>query len=127
MLGAGFLSTKTKYKQLKIKKMITREEFLKAIETINAYKKQVSEQFEKMKSDLDEKDFSHLELNENTSIYDADLSVKSMNILRFAEIEKLGDLKEFKRSDLFRFRGLGKKGLNEIEKCLLQAGIVLVG
>ena len=107
--------------------MITEQEFLNAIEIINNYKKQVTEQFEKMKTTLDEKEFTHLILDDSTSIWDSGLSVKSINILKAVEIEKLGDLREYKKTDLFRFRGLGKKGFNEIEKCLLQAGIVLAG
>lgn len=107
--------------------MITEKQFLEAIDIINQYKKQVTEQFEKMKIDLDEKEFTHLILDENTTLWDSGLSVKSINILKAVEVEKLGDLKGYKKTDLFRFRGLGKKGFNEIEKCLLQAGIVLVG
>ena len=93
---------------------------------VNQYKKQVTEQYEKMKIDLDKKEFTHLILDENTHIYNSGLSVKILNILVWAKVEKLGDLKTFKKKDLLRFRGLGKKCFNEIEKCLLQAGIVLV-
>ena len=107
--------------------MITKEEFLKALETVNNYKIQVSEQFEEMKKNLDEKDFSHLVLTPKTKVVDSGLSVLAINILKATEIEYLGELGQFKRKDLLRFRCMGKKTLAEVEKCLLQAGIVLVG
>ncbi|MFO0447923.1 MAG: DNA-directed RNA polymerase subunit alpha C-terminal domain-containing protein [Pseudomonadota bacterium] len=40
-------------------------------------------------------------------------------------MNKLGDLKNYTRADLRNFRHIGKKGIDEIEQCLLQAGIVL--
>jgi DNA-directed RNA polymerase alpha subunit len=106
--------------------MITREEFLNAIETINSYKKQLTEPFEKMKADLDNKDFSYLILNENTSVFECNLSTIIPRILRDNDIKKLGDLKNFKKKDLLSFWSFGKKHLSELERCLFQAGIILV-
>ena len=107
--------------------MITKEEFLNALDIVNNYKLQVSNQFEEMKKTLDEKDFSHLVLTPKTKIVDSGLSVLAINILKACEIEYLGELEQFKRKELMRFRCMGKKTLAEVEKCLLQAGIVLVG
>ncbi len=106
--------------------MITREEFLKALDTVNNYKLQVSKEFQEMKISLDEKDFSHLVLSPKTKIIDSGLSVLAINILKNIEIEYLGELSQFKRKDLLRLRCMGKKTLTEIENCLFQAGIVLV-
>jgi len=80
-----------------------------------------------MKISLDEKDFSHLILTPKTKIVDSGLSVFATNILKACEIECLGEMVQFKRKDVLRFRHIGKKTFAEIEKCLLQAGIVLVG
>ena len=107
--------------------MITREEFLKSLDIVNNYKSQVSKEFQEMKISLDEKKFSHLVLSTKTKIIDSGLSVFAINILKAAEIEYLGDLSKFKRKDILRFRCMGKKTLTEIENCLFQAGIVLVG
>lgn len=107
--------------------MITKEEFLKALDTVNEYKLQVSQEFKEMKISLDEKDFSHLVLTPKTKIVDSGLSVFAINILKACEIEYLGELEQFERKDILRFRFMGKKTLTEIENCLFQAGIVLVG
>ena len=103
--------------------MITKEEFLNALDIVNNYKLQ----FEEMKKTLDEKDFSHLVLTPKTKIVDSGLSVLAINIFKACKIEYLGELEQFKREELMRFRGMGKKTLAEVEKILLQAGIVLVG
>ena len=102
--------------------MITKEEFLKALDTVNEYKLQVSQEFKEMKISLDEKD-----LTPKTKIVDSGLSVFAINILKACEIEYLGELEQFKRKDILRLRCMGKKTLTEIENCLFQAGIVLVG
>jgi DNA-directed RNA polymerase alpha subunit len=105
--------------------MITKEEFLKALDTVNNYKIQVTEQYEKMKLSLDEKDFSHLVLTPKTKVIDSGLSFSSMNVLKACDIYYLGEMEQFKRKDFLLFRNIGKKKLAEIEKCLFQAGIVL--
>ncbi len=107
--------------------MITKEEFLNALEIVNNYKIQVSKQYEEMKKNLDDKDFSHFILTPKTRIEDSELSVAAMNILKRCEIEYLGELEQFKKSEIMRFYGIGKKTFSEIENCLFQAGIVLVG
>ena len=98
--------------------MITKEEFLKALDTVNEYKLQVSQEFKEMKISLDEKDFSHLVLTPKTKIVDSGLSVFAINILKACEIEYLGELEQFERKDILRFRFMGKKTLTEIENCL---------
>ena len=105
--------------------MITETEFLNAINVINKYKKQITEQLEKIKTNLVEIDFSHLSLDENTNVRDCGLSKRALHILLCLDIEKLGELKEFKKSDLLKLRNSGKVSINEIEKCLFQAGIVI--
>ena len=107
--------------------MITREDFLKALDIVNDYKSQVSKEFQEMKISLDEKDFSHLVLTPKTKIIDSGLSLLAINILKAINLEYLGELEQFKRKDILQLRGMGKKTLIEIENCLFQAGIFLVG
>ena len=105
--------------------MITETEFLNAINVINKYKQQITEQLEKIKINLVEIDFSHLSLDENTNVRDCGLSKRALNILLCLDIKKIGELKEFKKSDLLKLRNSGKVSVDEIEKCLFQAGIVI--
>jgi DNA-directed RNA polymerase alpha subunit len=123
--------------------MITKDEFLKALEIVNNYKIQVSEQFEEMKKDLDKKEFSHLAITKNTPINKTDLSVRALNALkansdRYESLKNLrwdwnkceitvGHFEVLKKSDLYGFRNIGKKSIDEIERMLFEAGIVLVG
>jgi predicted DNA-binding protein YlxM (UPF0122 family) len=45
---------------------------------------------------------------------DTDLSVRTLNCLKMADIETLEDLLEYKKSELLRFRNFGKKSLDEL-------------
>ena len=51
-------------------------------------------------------------------LVDLDLSVRALNCLKAAEIETLGDLVQYNRSDLLKFRNFGKKSLTELEALL---------
>ena len=50
-----------------------------------------------------------------TKLIDLDLSVRALNCLKAAEVETLGDLVSFNKSDLLKFRNFGKKSLTELE------------
>jgi DNA-directed RNA polymerase subunit alpha len=50
-----------------------------------------------------------------TKLTDLDLSVRALNCLKAAEVETLGDLVSFNKSDLLKFRNFGKKSLTELE------------
>jgi len=52
------------------------------------------------------------------NIRDLDLSVRALNCLKAAEIDVLGELVHYKRSDLLKFRNFGKKGIDEVEALL---------
>ncbi len=122
--------------------MITKIEFLKALETVNNYKKQVTEQYEEMKKDLDKKSFSHLPITKKTRIIDANLSVRTLNVLKsnihkfesikdlkwdFLECEvTVGHFEVLKRSDLYGFRNLGKKSIKELDRLFFEAGIIMI-
>jgi DNA-directed RNA polymerase subunit alpha len=51
-----------------------------------------------------------------TKLSDMDLSVRSLNCLKAADIETLGDLVAFNKNDLLKFRNFGKKSLTELEE-----------
>ena len=50
-----------------------------------------------------------------TKLIDLDLSVRALNCLKAAEVDTLGDLVSFNKSDLLKFRNFGKKSLTELE------------
>ncbi len=50
-----------------------------------------------------------------TKLTDLDLSVRALNCLKAAEVETLGDLVKYNKSDLLKFRNFGKKSLTELE------------
>lgn len=47
---------------------------------------------------------------------DLDLSVRALNCLKAAEVDTLGDLVSFNKSDLMKFRNFGKKSLTELDE-----------
>ncbi len=51
-----------------------------------------------------------------TKLIDMDLSVRALNCLKAAEVDTLGDLVSFNKSDLMKFRNFGKKSLTELEE-----------
>lgn len=53
-----------------------------------------------------------------TKLVDMDLSVRAINCLKAAEVETLGNLVQFQKSDLLKFRNFGKKSLTELEELL---------
>ncbi len=50
-----------------------------------------------------------------TRLVDLDLSVRALNCLKAADVETLGDLVQYNKNDLLKFRNFGKKSLNELE------------
>ena len=51
-----------------------------------------------------------------TKLTDLDLSVRALNCLKAAEVDTLGDLVSYNKSDLMKFRNFGKKSLTELEE-----------
>ena len=58
-----------------------------------------------------------------TRLIDMDLSVRALNCLKAAEVDTLGDLVSFNKSDLMKFRNFGKKSLTELEELVLVKGL----
>ena len=58
-----------------------------------------------------------------TRLIDMDLSVRALNCLKAAEVDTLGDLVSFNKSDLMKFRNFGKKSLTELEELVVVKGL----
>ncbi len=79
---------------------------------------------DKITLESDEENISE-EFDENTlhvrqllksRLVDLDLSVRALNCLKAAEVDTLGELVAFNKSDLLKFRNFGKKSLTELEE-----------
>ena len=53
-----------------------------------------------------------------SKLVDMDLSVRALNCLKSAEVETLGELVVYNKTDLLKFRNFGKKSLTELDDLL---------
>ena len=53
-----------------------------------------------------------------TKLVDMNLSVRALNCLKAAYVETLGDLVQYNKTDLLKFRNFGKKSLSELDDLL---------
>ena len=53
-----------------------------------------------------------------TKLVDMDLSVRALNCLKSADVETLGELVVFNKTDLLKFRNFGKKSLTDLDELL---------
>ena len=51
-------------------------------------------------------------------LVDMDLSVRALNCLKAADVETLGELVQYNKNDLLKFRNFGKKSLTELDELL---------
>jgi DNA-directed RNA polymerase subunit alpha len=58
-----------------------------------------------------------------TRLIDLDLSVRALNCLKAAEVDTLGDLVSYNKSDLMKFRNFGKKSLTELDELVMVKGL----
>lgn len=58
-----------------------------------------------------------------TKLEELDLSVRALNCLKAAEVETLGELVAYSKSDLMKFRNFGKKSLAELEDLVHDKGL----
>ena len=67
----------------------------------------------------------HLKMRQllNQRLVDMDLSVRALNCLKAAEVDTLGELVKYHRSDLLKFRNFGKKSLTELDELLEKNGL----
>ena len=53
-----------------------------------------------------------------TKLTDMNLSVRALNCLKAAEVETLGELVQFNKTALLKYRNFGKKSLTELDDLL---------
>ena len=58
-----------------------------------------------------------------SKLTEMDLSVRALNCLKAAEVDTLGDLVTFNKSDLMKFRNFGKKSLTELDELVAAKGL----
>lgn len=78
--------------------------------TLDVEEKAITEEFDE--------DVLHMRQLLKTKLTEQDLSVRALNCLKAAEVETVGDLVRFQRSDLLKFRNFGKKSLSELDELL---------
>lgn len=83
--------------------------------TLDSEEKSVTEEFDE--SSL------HTRQLLKTKLVDLDLSVRALNCLKAADVETLGDLVQFNKNDLLKFRNFGKKSLTELEDLVKNKGL----
>ncbi len=69
-------------------------------------------------NDVFDEEVLHMRQQLKTKLVDLDLSVRALNCLKAANVETLGDLVQFNKSDLLKFRNFGKKSLTELDDLL---------
>ena len=83
--------------------------------TLDSEEKTVSEEFDE--SSL------HTRQLLKTKLVDLDLSVRALNCLKAADVDTLGELVQFNKNDLLKFRNFGKKSLTELEDLVKTKGL----
>jgi len=92
--------------------MITKDEVLKAIETIEKYKEEQKKVIRELDIELDPRHVSILGLN-----------TRELNVLKCCEIKTIGELLALDRFGLRYARGMGKKSIENINKKIKEFGI----
>ena len=70
-----------------------------------------------------EKEEDQTEMNLEKSIDELELSVRSYNCLKRAQINTVGDLTQKSEDDMMKIRNLGKKSLDEVRIKLAELGL----
>jgi DNA-directed RNA polymerase subunit alpha len=73
---------------------------------------------DKFKNEEFNEEILHMRQLLKTKLVDMDLSVRALNCLKAAEVNTLGELVQFNKNDLLKFRNFGKKSLTELEEKL---------
>ncbi|NDW17421.1 DNA-directed RNA polymerase subunit alpha [Dysgonomonas sp. 216] len=76
------------------------------------------EQNESEGNDEFDEEVLHMRQLLKTKLSDMNLSVRALNCLKSAEVETLGELVQFNKNDLLKFRNFGKKSLTELDELL---------
>ena len=65
-----------------------------------------------------DEDALHMRQLLKTRLVDMNLSVRALNCLKAADVETLGDLVQYNKTDLLKFRNFGKNSLSELDDLL---------
>lgn len=65
-----------------------------------------------------DEDLMHMRQLLKTKLTDMNLSVRALNCLKSANVETVGELVQYNKSDLLKFRNFGKKSLTELDELL---------
>ena len=76
----------------------------------------------KSEEEFDETSLHMRQLLKN-KLVDMELSVRALNCLKSADVETLGELVSYHKSDLLKFRNFGKKSLTELEDLVDNKGL----
>ena len=91
------------------------KEALKEAAALDASENDANEEFDE--------EVLHMRQLLKTKLVDMQLSVRALNCLKSAEVESLGDLVKYNKTDLLKFRNFGKKSLSELEELLSTNGL----
>ena len=69
-------------------------------------------------NDAFDEEILHMRQLLKTRLVDMNLSVRALNCLKAADVETLGDLVQYNKTDLLKFRNFGKKSLSELDDLL---------
>lgn len=83
--------------------------------TLETEEKSVNEEFDE--------NTLHIRQLLKSKLVDLDLSVRALNCLKAADVETLGELVTYNRSDLLKFRNFGKKSLTELDQLVDTKGL----
>ena len=75
-----------------------------------------------LEDEFDE-DTLHMRQLLKSKLSELGLSVRALNCLKTAEVQTLGELVSFNKSDLLKFRNFGKKSLTELESLVEDKGL----
>jgi len=78
---------------------------------------------EKDLEDEFDEDTLHMRQLLKSKLSELGLSVRALNCLKTAEVQTLGELVSFNKSDLLKFRNFGKKSLSELEVLVEDKGL----
>ena len=79
--------------------------------------------FGKELEDEFDEDTLHMRQLLKSKLSELGLSVRALNCLKTAEVQTLGELVSFNKSDLLKFRNFGKKSLTELEALVEDKGL----
>ena len=92
--------------------MITKEDVLKAFDIIEQYQEQERQKIKELEVEADRRSILILGLN-----------TRELNCLKAESIKTIGELLAIDRFDLRKFRNIGKKGIDDINKKIKDFGI----